>query len=202
MLNWAIDCFYYKEHQNMGADIFSYVNEAVACIPPGCDGLYATPWLFGEQFPILDSAVRSVFFNISEGHTRAHFVAAVMEGVCFSLRWQASLCEKDTGIKLESVGANGGGTLSAVWMQMLANILQVPVRVPEAAPHSGAVGAAFATAVGIGWYQYCDIEKFIHTEHIYIPDPTLKELYDNRYQTFTKIYDAVKDLYSTINRKD
>ena len=95
MLNWTIDRFFAREHEELGADIFSYINEEVEKIDPGCDGLYAAPWLFGEQFPVCDANARAMFFNIREDHSRMHFIGAVMESICFSMKWQIELFMKD-----------------------------------------------------------------------------------------------------------
>ena len=202
MLNWAIDHFYAKEHEEMGGKVFDLINEEVAKVPAGSDGLIATPWLFGEQFPIADPFVRASFFNISENHTRAHFMKAVMECICYSLRGQVELYRKDTGKDLKEVGANGGGSLSDPWMQMMADVLQMPVNIPDEPRHSGAIGAAFAAAVGLGWCGFQDVKQFVKTKKTFTPDPELAELYDKRYDTFMKFYESVKTLSYDINQEE
>lgn len=201
MLNWAIDHFYAKEHEELGDKIFDLINEEVAKVPAGCDGLYATPWLFGEQFPIADSRIRAMFFNISQNHTRAHFIRAVMESLCFSMRGQVELYKKDTGNNIGEIGANGGGSLSAPWMQMMADVLQVPVHIPESTRHSGAVGAALAAAIGLGWCDAEDIHEFVRTKRTFTPDPALKTLYDKKYTVYQELYPSVSGLYAKINQE-
>lgn len=201
MFDWTIDKFYHKEKEELGSDIYSLIESEVANVPAGCDGLYAAPWLFGEQFPITDPHVRAMFFNISEKHTRAHFVRAVLESLCFSMRGQLDLYHKDTDKTVSEVGVNGGGSLSDVWMQMMSDVLQMPVHVPKETRHSGAVGAAMAAAVGLGWCKMSEISEFIGVERDYKPDPTKAELYDKRYENFYKIYDMIKDLSKELNEE-
>ncbi len=57
-----------------------------AKIPAGSDGLIWAPYLLGERTPHLDSQATAAFVGITAGHTRAHFVRAVLEGVAYSLR--------------------------------------------------------------------------------------------------------------------
>ena len=199
MFNWAIDQLYHKEHAELGDRIFDLIGQEVDSVPPKLDDPYATPWLFGEQFPIADVYIRSLFFNISERHTRAHLIRAVMECLCFSMKWQMEQYAKDTGKDIKEIGVNGGGSLSPQWMGMMADILQMPVYVPEESRHSGAIGAAFAAAVGLGWCRFEDVKRFIKVDKWYQPHPELADMYALRYERFKKIYETVKDLYREIN---
>ncbi len=201
MQNWAIDCFYAREHEELGDGIFDWLAVEMERVPAGCDGLYAAPWLFGEQFPIADPRIRALFFNIEEKHTRAHFMRAVLESLCFSMRGQIDIYKKDTGLAVTEVGANGGGAQSAFWMQMMADVLQVPVHVPEAARHSGAVGAALAAAIGLGWCGLENIDDFVRTEHSYHPRKELAALYDQKYRRWKRLYECIRELSWEINKE-
>lgn len=194
MFDWVIDKFYHKEKEELGSGIYELIDEEVAKVPAGCEGLHAAPWLFGEQFPITDPYVRAMFFNISEKHTRAHFIRAVLESLCFSMRGQIDLYRKDAGKDISEISVNGGGSLSSQWMQIMADVLQMPVHVPEETRHSGAVGAAIAAAVGLGWCDMDDTGRFIGVDKSYSPDVTKAELYTKKYKLFYEIYDMVKDL--------
>ena len=199
MFEWAIDRFYKKERKEMGSGIYDFIETEISKIKPGCEGLHAAPWLFGEQFPITDPFVRASFFNISEKHTRAHFIRAVLESLCFSMRGQIEVYRKDCGKKLSEIFVNGGGSLSPQWMQMMADILKIPVYVPKETRHSGAVGAAIAAAIGLGWCSMDDTSKFIGTEKCYYPDDTTAGFYDEKYDIFYELYDSIKELSKKIN---
>ncbi|MBQ6088693.1 MAG: hypothetical protein IJK95_03960, partial [Firmicutes bacterium] len=199
MLNWAIDHFYSKEHEEMGSKVFDLINKEASGISAGSDGLYATPWLFGEQFPVCDPNARAMFFNINEKHSRAHFINAVMESICFSMKGQLELLKKDAGFTPEVLGADGGGSLSDHWMQMMADVLQIPVRIPENTRHSGALGAALAAAIGLGWCTFDDAGSLIHTEKEFLPRPEYKDLYESKYENYKMIYEMSKEMFSRLN---
>ena len=201
MQNWAIDRFYQTEHKELGDGIFDFINREMENVPAGCDGLFSTPWLFGEQFPIADPYVRANFFNISEGHTRAHFMKAVLEGVCFSMKGQIDAYKKDTGCDIKEIGVNGGGSLSSQWMQMMADILGIPVYVPENTRHSGAIGAAAAAAIGLGWFTIENVKEFVKKEKVFYPDTRLSEMYGKKYRAWFKLYDSIKDLSRELNQE-
>ena len=189
----------YAEEKAMGKDYWSVINREVDLVPAGCEGLMATPWLRGEQFPVSDDNLRASFINLSSEHTRADMMAAMMESLCHSLRWQAELYEQDHGKKVQSVVANGGGSLSDPWMQMLANVMGCEVSVPEQRRHSGALGAAVAAGIGLGVCTPDDVSSLIHMERKYIPDPEKKDLYDRRYAMFKDLTAALQPFYDKYN---
>ncbi len=202
MQNWVIDRFYKHEKETLGDGLYDFLTEEMSKVPDGCDGLFAAPWLDGEQFPFADPHLRAMFFNISEGHTRAHFLKATLESLCFSMQGQIDVYHKDTGLSVDKLGANGGGSLSPVWMQMLADITGVPVEVPEESRHSGAIGAALATAIGLGWCDIDSVKDFVQIKSSYYPNPENKELYEKKYAQWNKLYYCVKELYGELHSED
>ena len=200
MLNWTIDRFYAKEHEEYGSKVYDLINEDAGKISPGSDGLYATPWLFGEQFPVCDPNARAMFFNIREDHTRAHFINAVMESLCFSMKWQIELYSHDFGKTLDSVIVNGGGSLSNHWMQMMADITRLIVNVPENTLHSGALGAGVAAAIGLGWCNYDTVDSFIKVRKTFYPREEYRSLYEAKYETFKDLYVMSKEMFDKLNK--
>lgn len=203
-LNWAIDQFYAYEKQAVKADtgggsIFDFINRELEAIKPGSNSLIATPWLYGEHCPVLDENAKAVFFNITNLHDRRHIINAIMEGVCYSLRGQMEYYNKDTGDTIKRVGAVGGGALSNHWMQMMADVLNVPVYVTQNVLHAGAMGVAAVAGVGLGLYDFNEVEKFITIEKTFYPREEYIVTYDKLYNVFKRIYPTLKDLYTELN---
>ena len=116
---------------------------------PGSDGLFFTPWLSGERAPVLDHYLRGGFLGLSLGHTRAHLTRSVMEGVAFHIRWIIEAME-ELGFRIEAMQAIGGGSVSPVWTQIIADVTARRLKVVEHPLEAGAMGAALAVAVGLG----------------------------------------------------
>ena len=199
MQDWTARQLYAYELGAMGDGFYSWLETQLDTVEAGCRDLYAAPWLNGEQFPLTDPHLRAMFFNISEKHTRADMMQAVRESICFSMRGQMELYTKDTAGVVREIGCNGGGALSRSWMQMLADVCQVPVRIPSHATYSGAIGAAFAAAVGLGWYTPEQIGEFVHFDREFYPCRELSGLYDRKYRNWMKMYRSIKALYSELN---
>jgi L-xylulokinase len=99
--------------------------------------------------------------------------------------------------KPEVVRITGGAARSAVWMQMFADIFQVPVEVPDGS-ELGALGAAIAGAVATGLYPTYDaaITAMTRMARRYEPNLLREEIYATRYATYTKACQALKAFYS------
>ena len=130
---------------------YDLLTKEAAAVSPGSDGLLFLPYLTGERTPHNDSNARGVFFGLHLGHTRAHLVRAVMEGVTFALRDSLELMRPMVET-IPQVRAIGGGARSPLWRQMQADIFGTPVLSLGDAT-GPAYGAAIMAAVGIGMFD-------------------------------------------------
>ncbi|HEY8598787.1 MAG TPA: xylulokinase, partial [Thermomicrobiales bacterium] len=135
----------------LGSDDYARLTAEAAAVPPGAEGLLFLPYLSGERTPHLDPAARGVFIGLTARHTRAHLTRAVLEGVVFSLHDGFALI-RELGVPTGEVRATGGGARSALWRQILADTLDLPVRrvVAEEGP---AYGAALLAGVAAGVWR-------------------------------------------------
>jgi gluconokinase len=136
---------------NNGANVLEWLSEKLvqqapetvlaeaANVPAGSDGLLFRPYLQGERAPLWDATVRGSYHGVDWQHTRAHFARAALEGVLFNLRRTELLLARHAG-PTRVIHANGGFARSAFWVQLMADIFGVPVRL-NASNESGAIGA-------------------------------------------------------------
>jgi gluconokinase len=108
-------------------------------VQAGSDGLLFLPYLNGERAPIWDASARGAYLNVDYRHTQAHFIRAALEGVLFNLLTIEKMLAKLTGPS-RMIYANGGFAQSAFWVQMMADVFGVPVRL-NASNDSSAMGA-------------------------------------------------------------
>ena len=119
-------------------------------VPAGSDDLLFLPYLTGERSPHPDPLARGAFVGLSIGHDRRHLTRAVLEGVAFGLRDGLDQMTA-TGMPTPSqIRASGGGTVSPVWRQILADVLDAEL-VTVSTTEGAAFGAAMLAAVGAGW---------------------------------------------------
>ncbi len=113
--------------------------------------MWFLPYLSGERSPHPDPLARGAFVGLSLEHDRRHLTRAVLEGVAFGLRDGLDQMIATGMPHPDRIRASGGGTESALWRQILADVLEVELAT-VATTEGAAFGAALLGAVGAGWY--------------------------------------------------
>lgn len=172
-----------------------YEKEQEAIQNLGENHVYFLPYLMGERSPHNDPFARGAFIGMTMDTTRADMTQAVLEGVAFGLRDSLEVAGS-LGIKIQETMICGGGARSPLWRQMIANILNVTVLVPEN-EEGPAMGGAILAAVACGEYAsvFEAAEKIVNVAERIQPNLQLVEKYELRYNYFKKLYPAMKDLY-------
>lgn len=199
--DWAVNQFYNAERKELGDDgAFAFVNSEIKEIPAGCDGLIATHWLNGELPPLGAKNVKAVFLNINSNHNRKHFLKAVMESLCYSHRLGLEQYEKQSGKKVKSIRVVGGGATSDVWCQALADILNIPVEVPEDPRYTGAIGVYYCVMVGLGVLKdYDEIYDAVNIQKTFKPNEGNNTIYNKLYNVYIKLFPTLEKVYNEIN---
>ncbi len=179
--------------------LYDYLSDVVDTVPPGAGGVIFTPWLHGNRCPFEDPNAGGMFFNLKLETGKTEMIRAVLEGVCYHLRWMLE-CQ-DRKIKTsDPIRFCGGGALSDVTAQMLADITGRTIEVVASPQNVGSMGAAAITGVGLGVMETIEeIESFIPAEKTFTPDPENGKLYEKNYQVFKKLHDANKKCFKMIN---
>ena len=131
--------------------------EAIATSVSDNGGIYFVPAFSGLVAPHWNSGARGTIIGITGGSTRAHLVRATLESTAYQFKDIVDAMEMDSGIKITSMKADGGATKNGFLMQFQADLLDMPVEVPEI-EEATALGAAYFAVMGIG--------KYIDTEFI------------------------------------
>ncbi len=160
-----------------------------------------TPWLVGERTPVDDHLLRGGFFNLSLHHGRAHLVRSVMEGVANNTRWLLGHVERFIGRPLERIHISGGGANSAVWCQIMADVLNRPIYQISEPIQATARGAALLAAVALDYLTLEEVDRQVKIETLYEPDPDLRQLYDCLFHEFLQLYRRNKGIYHRLNRR-
>lgn len=197
-MNWVIRTFYPECAAALGGGIYDEINRQVAQVPAGSEGVFATPWLFGENPVVAGMDARCCFLNLSAGHTRAHMARAMMEGVCYHLRQITELTCKVRKLPYPSkICAVGGGACSDVWMQMLADVMDVTVKVPAQPRHAGAMGTAYTALIGLGICKnYESAAEQMHFTRCFSPNVDNRVCYDRGFELYQTLYTALKPIFN------
>lgn len=162
-----------------------------ADVPPGANGLLFLPLLSGERAPFWDAEAKGVMFGLTLAHVESDMLRAAMEGVLFQITAIVSLM-KQAGGKPKEVRASGGFARSTLWCQMMADMLGVPVRVPDSIESSG-LGAA---QLGLYAMEGCRGSLLRWKEmngSLYEPDQTNHRVYQELLPLYLSIYERLKE---------
>ncbi len=174
-------------HRTCAADI-NYKDLDAGAVKRRGNGLIFLPYLVGTNAPEFDSDASGVFWGLRQEHDVYDMALAVMEGVSFVLRKNCDHMA-DKGVCPTDIIATGGGSKSAVWCQLQADITGLPVRIPEER-EAACLGAAMIAAVSSG--RFSDFEAAakvcVNFVHEYTPAPS--EYIEKQYKRFGALYDA------------
>ena len=161
----------------------------------GHSRVFFLPYLMGERSPINDTDARGAFVGLSMDTERRDMVQAVLEGVAFAIRDSFEVA-KSLGLRIERSKLCGGGAKSPLWRTILANVLDLPLDLPQTEEGPG-YGAAMLAMVGCGAFESVEAcaAALTKTRETVEPDPALAARYEAQYRKFGKIYPAMKQLF-------
>ena len=134
-----------------GQDSYELVTRLAASVAPGSEGLLLLPHLMGAYSPTPNTAARGSFTGFTLTHTRGHFARAVLEGVAFLLKLNLDVI-LGTGLQISEIRSTGGGSKSALWNQIKANMCNLPV-VSLVNEDTALIGDAVLAGVACGGFE-------------------------------------------------
>lgn len=171
------------------------LDRLAAEVPPGSDGVVCLPYFLGEKTPIHDPNARGTFTGLSLGHGEGHLWRAMLEGIAYAFRHHLEVVA-DIGHPIDRLFASDGGSKSAVWMQMMADIAGREVT-PLRDVYGSSVGAAWVAAIATGQdVNWGDISDIVAYGAPYAPQPDAVSVYDAGYRDFRDLYGALKPFFA------
>lgn len=160
----------------------------------GPSGMLVLPHFAGAATPYMDTGSKGAILGLKAASVAADIYRGCMEGVTYEmyLNYQALA---GSGIRFEKLNATGGGAHSAVWMQMKADVLNLPITALKTVD-AGTVGSAMLTGVAIGMFR--DLKEaarlMVEETVTYEPRQEIHEKYLEVYERYRRLYDAVRPL--------
>jgi xylulokinase len=186
-----------KEKQG-GENAYAELARLASASPIGSKGLIALPYFEGERTPLHDPKAKGVWFGLGLKHTRGDLYRAILEGVAFGIRHNLEVMREE-GVQPERILAVGGGTRNRLWLQIVADICNVELSLPEQ-QIGASYGDAWLVATGLGLSTresstaQPDAKGWVKTKEIIQPNPESRNLYEANYQIFRELYTSTKSL--------
>ena len=176
--------------------IYDYANEAVARAGDDDKGLVFLPFLFGSN---VNMNAKGAFIGLQSWHTRDDMLRAVYEGIVFSHKYHIEKLLKYRDAP-DLIRMAGGVAKSKIWVQMFADILQVPIEVARS-QELGALGSAINAGVAVGVFPSFKeaSEQMVDVMYTAQPDLSKKDVYDRKYRRYLKVIDALDGVWDDWN---
>lgn len=155
VVRWFRDHFcgaYAQRAKELGTDIYALLNEDAAKIQPGSDGLIVLDYWQGNRTPYVDPEARGMMWGFTLSHTPAHVFRAIIEGIAYGTEHILRTFRQHNYVVKEWV-ATGGPTKSPLWMQIHADVSNVPIILTEAGDSAALLGTAALAAMGAGIFE-------------------------------------------------
>ncbi|MCI7658863.1 glycerol kinase GlpK [Flintibacter sp.] len=136
---------------------------------PDTGGVYLVPAFTGLGAPYWDMYARGALVGLTRGTNRDHIIRAAQESIAYQSWDLVDAMEKDTGIPLSALNADGGASRDKFLMQFQADILNKPVRRPVIR-ETTALGAALLAGLATGvWSSQEEVKSRMKTDSLYEP---------------------------------
>ena len=154
------------------------------------------PYLSGERTPHNNPQAKGVFFGLTHQHGPAELAQAVLEGVGFALADGMDVVHA-CGVQPASITLIGGGARSEYWRQMLSDISGLQLDYRTGGDVGPALGAARLAQIAMNPQRpLSDLLPQLTLEQAHYPDAGHHALYQQRRETFRRIYQQLQPLMS------
>lgn len=176
----------------MGTSDFAYIDRAIDIEKEKKNRVVFYPHIIGDKTLYGDPTLKGAFIGLGINSECDDLLYSVLEGLCFGFRelsekMNLSVCGS------ESVKVVGGGAKSRIWMQTLANVLNLPVEQMD-----GMIGAAFGVALLAAYRDSGDsdyrriTEKTVSVKRRFVPEPEMVKICEEKYQIYKRMHDGLK----------
>lgn len=200
VMRWFRDAFCDPEvadAKRRGVDPYVVMEEAAAGVPAGANGLLAIFSNVMDAHHWVQASPSFLGFDVDDPARtgRAACIRAIEEQAAFASRGHLRIIEELTGRTYAEVTFTGGAAKGSLWPQIVADVLGLPVRVPQV-KESTALGAALFAGVGAGLYGSIDAvaERIVRFEGTVEPDPARHAVYEESFERWRKVYPHVLEL--------
>lgn len=197
LTKWFLETVYRPAPDAPEQNPYAQMADLLNMSRPGANNLVALPYFEGERTPINDPIARGAFFGLTLRHTQADLYRALLEAVAFGMRHNLEkMADEDIDVKL--INAVGGGAKNLGWMQLIANIADVDVRIPQGI--SGAsYGDAILAGIGVGLYKDASQAKVWDEAALQLkPDHADVDVYDRLYSVYLDLYQQTRNLLPSL----
>ncbi len=183
--------------KRLGIDAYEMLTNMAQNVQAGSDGLIFHPYMTGERAPLWNADARGSFFGLGMHHKKDHMIRAVLEGIMMNLYSVLLALEELIGTP-KRVQATGGFARSVMWRQMLADVFDQEVTIPESF-ESSCLGAVVLGMYGRGEISSLnEVESMVGAIHTHKPNVEATKVYRELMPIFIRLPRLLEKEYEVI----
>lgn len=188
------------EAERRGADPYELLGEMAREVPVGSDGLLVLDYFQGNRSPHTDPYARGAISGLSLGHGLGHLFRATLEGICYGTEDILRTLRNNEFVPKMNV-VSGGPAKSALWMQIHADVSNIPITFTKVS-EGPVLGAAIQAGVGAGIYPDLPsaVESMVHYGRTVEPDSARHQEYRFWVDRYRELYPAIREVQHSVVR--
>jgi xylulokinase len=202
-VDWFLSRIAGLDAQRLGLGLrdVDLLEAAATRVGPGADGLLLVPYWASAQSPYWDPDARGMLFGLAGHHGKEHIFRALMEGIAFEQRLALEGLEARLGRAIDVLLVTGGGSRSALWRQIVADVTRKPVAACREL-ETTALGAGIHAAAAAGWYGSLHeaAEAMTGEGAQHEPDERTAARYDRLFAVYRELYPRTAPLHRALQR--
>lgn len=199
--NWMVQqlCRHEKAEAALSkGSVYDLIDEQILQSPLGANKLLFLPYMMGERSPRWNVNAKGAFIGLTVGHTHADMLRAVMEGITLNLGLIVNIFRQH--VPVENMTVIGGCAQNPVWQQMMADIYQTDIHIPNYLEEATSMGAAILAGIGAGLFKDFSVtDRFIHIDKTISPIAANVEKYKQLSEVFDRTYYHLKEVYTDLS---
>jgi len=181
-----------------GENVYQLIDEKIALSPVGANKLLFLPYLLGERTPRWNVDAKGAFIGLTLSHRHEDMLRAVLEGISMNLGYIVNIFRQH--VPIDAITVIGGGALSRVWTQIMADAYNAEIRIPNYLEEATSMGAAILGGIGAGIFpDFKVIDRFIQMNRVVQPIPENVAIYKALMPLFDEAYFALCGVYKGLS---
>lgn len=178
--------------------VYDEINRWIEEIPPEEFVPIFLPFIMASN---VHPNAKGSFVGISANHNRRHLARSVYEGIAFCHKHHIDQLVRSRTEPPAIIRMAGGAAKSRVWVQMFADILQLPIETVTV-NETGALGCAIAVSTAVGDFPSLSdaVSAMCRVAPAVYPDPSKAEIYAEKYELYRRTIDCLDGLWSDMQR--
>ena len=191
-----------RQANEAGENVYQLIDNEIALSPVGANQLVFLPYLLGERTPRWNVDAKGAFIGLTLSHRHEDMLRAVVEGISMNLGYIVNIFRQH--VPIDAITVIGGGALSTVWQQIMADTYNAEIRIPNYLEEATSMGAAILGGIGAGLFpDFNVIDRFIKINKIVRPIPenvakykALMPIFDEAYFALCGVFKGLSDTLS------